>query len=137
MNPTPRFPLQVFFDGACPLCSREIDHYRRQDHQGRLLPIDISAPGFDPHSYGISLEAFMAELHAIDQSGTVYRGVAAFRAIWQAFPEKTAYRVLARLVGLPLVEPLAGRAYRLFARLRPHLPGRKPGCDGGSCRLDR
>jgi predicted DCC family thiol-disulfide oxidoreductase YuxK len=101
------------------------------------LPIDISAPGFDPQSYGISLEAFMAELHAIDQSGTVYRGVAAFRAIWQAFPEKTAYRVLARLVGLPLVEPLAGRAYRLFARLRPHLPGRKPGCDGGSCRLDR
>jgi len=74
MNSSPRFPLQVFFDGACPICSREINHYRRQDRQGRLEPIDISAPDFDPRRYGIPLEAFMAELHAIDQAGTVYRG---------------------------------------------------------------
>ena len=79
----------------------------------------------------------MAELHAIDRAGTVYRGVAAFRAIWQAFPKKTTYRFMARLLGLPLVEPLADVAYRLFARLRPHLPGRKAGCDSGSCWLDR
>ena len=127
-----KFPLQVFFDGACPLCSREIEHYRRQDRLGRLEPIDISAPDFDPRCYGIARESFMAELHAIDRAGTVYRGVAAFRAIWQAFPEKTGYRVMGRLIGLPLVEPLAGMAYRLFARLRPHLPGRKAGCDDGS-----
>lgn len=137
MSSLPRFPLQVFFDGACPLCSREIDHYRRQDRQGRLQPIDISAPDFDPRRYGIARESFMAELHAIDRAGTVYRGVAAFRAIWQAFPEKTGYRVMGRLVGLPLVEPVATQAYRLFARLRPHLPGRKADCDGGSCRIDR
>ena len=137
MNFSPHFPLQVFFDGACPLCSREIDHYRRQDRRQRLEAIDISVPGFDPQRYGISQEAFMAELHAIDQAGTVYRGVAAFRAIWQAFPEKTAYRLMARLVGMPLVEPVAAGAYRMFARLRPHLPGRKAGCDDGSCRLDR
>jgi predicted DCC family thiol-disulfide oxidoreductase YuxK len=137
MNLSPTFPLKVFFDGACPLCSREIDHYRRQDRQGKLTPIDISAPDFEPQRYGIALQAFMAELHAIDQAGTVYRGVAAFRAIWRAFPEKTAYRVLGWLIGLPLIEPLAGIAYRLFARLRPHLPGRKAGCDSGSCRIDR
>jgi len=79
----------------------------------------------------------MAELHAIDQAGKVYRGVGAFRAIWQAFPEKPAYRILVWLVGLPLVEPFAGQIYRLFARLRPHLPGRKLDCNGGSCRIDR
>jgi predicted DCC family thiol-disulfide oxidoreductase YuxK len=137
MSAAPRFPLQVFFDGACPLCSREIDHYRRQDHQQRLEAIDISAPGFDPQKYGISLEAFMAELHAIDQAGTVYRGVAAFRAIWQAFPEKIVYRAMGRLVGLPLAGRLAAMAYRIFARLRRHLPGRKSGCDQGICRIDR
>ena len=135
MNSSPRFPLQIFFDGACPLCSREIDHYRRQDRQARLDPIDISAPDFDPQCHGIALEAFMAELHAIDQAGNVYRGVAAFRAIWQAFPENPGYRVMGWLIGLPLVDPLAGVAYRIFARLRPHLPGRKAGCDSGSCRI--
>jgi predicted DCC family thiol-disulfide oxidoreductase YuxK len=132
---SPRFPLQVFYDGACPLCSREIDHYRRQDRRQWLEPIDISTPGFDPQLYGIPLAAFMAELHAIDQAGTVYRGVAAFRAIWQAFPERGLYRIMGRLVGLPLVEPLAAWFYRLFARLRPHLPGRKRSCNSGSCRI--
>ena len=130
---SPRFPLQVFYDGACPLCSREIDHYRRQDRRQWLEPIDISTPGFDPQHYGIPLAAFMAELHAIDQAGTVYRGVAAFRAIWQAFPETVVYRLMGQLVGLPLVEPLAAWVYRLFARLRPHLPGRKQSCDSDSC----
>jgi predicted DCC family thiol-disulfide oxidoreductase YuxK len=137
MNAPPRYPLQVFYDGACPLCSREIDHYRRQDRRGRLETVDISAPGFAPERYGIARDAFMAELHAIDREGTVYRGVAAFRAIWLAFPEKTVYRFMARLVGLPLVEPLARQAYRLFARLRPHLPGRKSDCEDDRCRIDK
>lgn len=40
--------------------------YRRKKHAGRLLFVDISAPGFDPAPYGIALEAFMYEMHAID-----------------------------------------------------------------------
>lgn len=137
MNRTPSFPLQVFYDGACPLCAREIAHYLRQDRHHRLQAVDISAADFDPQPYGITQPAFMAELHAIDQDGMVYRGVAAFRAIWQAFPDKTAYRFMSRLVALPLIEPLAQHGYRLFARLRPHLPGRKRACEQDRCGLPR
>ncbi|MDT8442285.1 MAG: DUF393 domain-containing protein [Desulfuromonadales bacterium] len=137
MNCAPRFPLQVFYDGACPLCAREIAHYLRQDRHQRLQAVDISAADFDPKPYGIELSAFMAELHAIDQDGTVYRGVAAFRAIWLAFPDKAAYRVMSGLFALPLLEPLAQRAYRLFARLRPHLPGRKQACEQDRCGTSR
>ena len=39
--------LTVFFDGACPICSREIAHYRRRDSEGRLRLVDIAAPSFD------------------------------------------------------------------------------------------
>jgi len=132
-----QFPLRIFYDGACPLCSREIEHYRRQDHAGRLIPVDISTADFDPEPIDIPLSAFMYELHAIDQAGQIYRGVAAFRAIWQAFPDSIGYRTLATLVSLPVINPLARLGYRVFARLRPHLPGRREHCDTGTCRIGR
>ena len=133
----PHYPLRVFYDGACPVCSREIAHYLRRDHQGKLLAVDISAADFDPQSYRIPLPSFLAELHAIDQAGTVYRGVAAFRAIWLAFPDVPHYRWLAVLLQLPLINPCARLGYRLFARFRAHLPGRRDACAVGTCRIGR
>jgi hypothetical protein len=35
--------LTIFFDGACPLCRREIAHYLRRDRSGRLAALDIAA----------------------------------------------------------------------------------------------
>ena len=135
--PLPRYPLRVFYDGACPVCSREVAHYLRHDHQGKLLAIDISAGDFDPQPYRIPLQSFLAELHAIDQAGTVYRGVAAFRAIWLAFPEVPLYRLMAVLLQLPLINPCARLGYRLFARFRTHLPGRRHACAVGACGTGR
>lgn len=132
MPVSPGFPLRVFYDGACPLCSREIEHYRRRDRAGRLIPVDISTTDFDPQPYGIALRAFMHELHVIDRRGQVFRGVEAFRAIWQAFPDAIGYRMLAAVVALPGINALARLGYRIFARLRPSLPGRRGACDGGS-----
>ena len=133
----PHYPLRVFYDGACPVCSREIAHYQRRDRHGKLIAVDISAANFDPQPYGIPLRTFQSELHAIDQEGTVYRGVEAFRAIWLAFSDRLIYRVMASLITLPLIDPCARLGYRLFARLRPHLPRRGGDCDAGTCRFDR
>jgi len=133
----PLFPLRVFYDGACSVCAGEIDHYRRLDHAGRLVAVDISAADFDPLPYGIPLEAFHYELHAIDQQGTVYRGVDAFRAIWQAFPASVLFGMLATLVTLPVIRVLARAGYRGFARVRPFLPKRRSACHSGDCRVGR
>jgi len=133
----PQFPLRVFYDGACVVCAGEIEHYRRRDQAGRLVPVDISAADFDPRPYGIPLPAFMFELHAIDQRGTIYRGVDAFWAIWQAFPSAPLFCVLSRLVTLPVVRPLARLAYRGFARIRPYLPKRRSACTSGQCQRGR
>jgi hypothetical protein len=48
--------------------------YMRKDHGGRLEFVDISTPGFNPQNYGINLDNFMFQMHAIDRSGRVYRG---------------------------------------------------------------
>jgi predicted DCC family thiol-disulfide oxidoreductase YuxK len=135
MTVPPRFPLRIFYDGACPVCSREIEHYCRRDHDGRLIAIDISAPDFDPPPCGIPRESLMYELHAIDRDGIVYRGVDAFCAIWQAFPASITYRLLGTFVNLPGISTLARLGYRGFARLRPRLPGRKENCAAGTCRI--
>lgn len=134
---SPEFPLRVFYDGACPVCSREIAGYLRKDCEGRLLPVDISAAEFDPRPFGISRQEFLNELHVIDRTGKVFRGIDAFRAIWRAFPSSGAYRLLDGLVGLPVVNLFARLGYKVFARLRPRLPGRKADCTRDRCRVGK
>jgi predicted DCC family thiol-disulfide oxidoreductase YuxK len=137
MPAPPQFPLRVFYDGSCKVCAGEIEHYRRRDQAGRLVSIDISTTDFDPSSCGIPLPALMYELHVIDRQGTIYRGVDAFWAIWQAFPAAPLFKLLGRLVTLPLLRPLARLGYRGFARIRPYLPKHRSACPTGSCRIGR
>ena len=128
------FPLQDFYDGSCSICAAEMELYRRREHGGRLIFVDVSRPDFDPAPYGIALGAFMHEMHAIDSQGRVYRGVEAFRAIWHAFPASTWYGFLGTLIALPGMNLLARLAYRGFARIRRYLPKRRNACDDGVCR---
>ncbi|HEX9078147.1 MAG TPA: DUF393 domain-containing protein [Desulfuromonadaceae bacterium] len=118
MADIPAFPLQVFFDGSCPLCAGEMEKYRAMEHDGRLLFVNIKAPRFDPTPYGITMDEFMHEMHCIDRDGRVFRGVEGFRAIWLAFPASRWYAFLARLVGFPGVNLMARLMYRCLARLR-------------------
>lgn len=137
MPDTPVFSLQVFYDGSCSVCAAEMGVYRSKEHGGRLLFVDVSAPGFDPTPYGITLDAFMYEMHAIDREGRVYRGVDAFRAIWQAFPSSTLYGLLGTLVALPGINVVARLAYRGFARIRKYLPKNRDAYRDGSCRIGK
>ena len=135
MLPFPQFPLTIFYDGACRVCAAEMSLYRKRDRTSRLVFVDISDPGFGLERNGITLDDFMAQMHAIDHCGTIYRGIEGFWAIWQAFPGSTWYGLLGRLVMLPGVNMLARTGYGLFARYRRYLP-RRHTCTDGTCRLD-
>ena len=137
MPSTPVFPITVFYDGACVVCSTEIEQYRRKNHEGRLILIDISAPDFQPEPYNIELQSFMYELHAIDQGGTVYTGIEAFWAIWQAFPASTLFGILGTLINLPVINPLARLCYKGFARFRKYLPKKSSQCASGTCKIGK
>jgi predicted DCC family thiol-disulfide oxidoreductase YuxK len=126
MLESPEFPLQVFYDGGCSVCSTEMKAYRNREYGGRLIFININAPGFDPTPFGITREAFMRELHAIDREGRIYSGVDALRAIWRAYPASTRYMLLGGLIALPGINFISRLLYRLFAMARNHLP--KPDC---------
>ena len=113
-NTDPARPL-VFYDGGCPLCRREIAHYRRIDSAQRLHWLDAVKEPETLARHGLSLEQAMAELHVLDAAGRWQRGADAFLVIWQQLP---VYRWLARIVTvLGLRRPL-GFVYRHFAAWR-------------------
>lgn len=124
-------PLTLFFDGLCPLCAREIAHYRKVDESGALEFVDIMDPGFEASAYGLDAGRIHREMHA-RRGNEVYVGVETFVAIWEALPR---YRWAARLARLPGVNGLLRVGYAAFARLRPLLPRRKERlCGAGTCR---
>lgn len=111
------WPLTLYFDGACPLCAREIKVLQRHDEKGRLLFVDISSRAFDEDALGFKSEQMRSSLHAHFADGRWVTGLDATLWSWRA-------------AGLGFwVTPLTWRAarplftagYRLFCRLRPHL----------------
>lgn len=105
----------MYYDGGCPLCRREVGHYRRLDRAGRVRFVDITQERDELEAQGVSHAQAMARLHGLDAQGRLVSGAHAFAAVWDALPY---YRWLARLLrGLRLL-PLLDLAYTRFARWR-------------------
>jgi predicted DCC family thiol-disulfide oxidoreductase YuxK len=115
----------VFYDGACPLCRREIAHYRRLRGAERLLWIDIARADAPLATYGLSRELAMARLHVRDTAGHWQTGAFGFAELWSHLP---GYRWLARTLRLLRLLPLLDRVYASFARWRL-----RRGCDERTC----
>jgi len=73
----------MFFDGGCPLCSREVDHYRALDRRHRIRWVDISREPQALIKREIDRSAAMQRLHAVDVTGEVVSGMTAFVTVWR------------------------------------------------------
>ncbi len=122
----PAVDLELFYDGACPLCAREARALRRLDRRGRLMLTDLAAPGFDSDETGIPMERLLARIHGRLPDGTIVEGVEVFRKAYEA----VGLRLLVAPTRLPGVSWLLDRAYAWFARNRLRLTGR---CEDGAC----
>ncbi len=109
MNPT------VFYDGGCPICRREIDHYRKLDAGNQVNWCDIHAEPAAVEGSGVSFEDAMARLYVLDRHGRLRSGAEAFTVIWDELP---GWRWLAKLVrALRLIGPMEW-VYGLWLRRR-------------------
>jgi predicted DCC family thiol-disulfide oxidoreductase YuxK len=117
--------LVVFYDGACPLCKREIAHYQRMHGANRVEWVDITRDSARLSAHGLSFEQAMARFHVLQSDGTWHTGAYGFVALWKHL---RALRWLA--VGLQRLRllPLTDWLYTRFARRR--LKGR---CNGSGC----
>jgi len=123
------YPLTAFFDGACPICAREIALMKRLDRRRQVEFCDFSSQEYDATSRGFAAADLGTVIHARRADGSVITGVEVFRAMWEA----VGLGVLAKLSRLSLVEPLVLRAYAWFARNRLRLTGRLKACTGDAC----
>jgi len=111
----PRSRVTVWFDGACPLCRREIALMRRLDRHGALHLIDVS----DERSVcPLDRASLLARFHAQVDDGPLLDGAAAFAAVWRALPGLRPLGIAARWRPLAW---LLERAYVAFLRHRPRL----------------
>lgn len=122
--------LQIYYDGHCHLCSREIEHYRKRAIPGDVDFIDIASQSFDAIREGFDPKRVQLHLHA-RLDGQLYIGVDAFLAIWKVIP---GYNWANKFVGFPGIYHLTRIAYSIFARIRPMLPKRR-NCVDGSCQV--
>jgi demethoxyubiquinone hydroxylase (CLK1/Coq7/Cat5 family) len=107
--------LTVYFDGACPVCSREIATYRRQAGAEACTWVDVSACESAALGQDLSREQALARMHVRRADGTLVSGAAAFAQMWQSLP---ATRWLGRVAGWPPVTAVLELAYRAFLRVR-------------------
>jgi len=107
--------VTVWYDGACPLCLREIAVMRRLDRQGRITFVDVAAAA-DP-SCPVDRAQLLARFHA-EEDGVIHSGAAAFAAMWRAIPWLRPLGLAARNGAVLRV---LEAAYVRFLRIRPWL----------------
>lgn len=109
--------LTVYFDGSCPLCRAEIEHYREQEGASRLNFRDVSQAG-QPLERDLERTQAMSRFHVRPSDGGLLSGAAAFVSIWRLLPR---WRWAARIADLPGAMLLLEFGYRLFLPFRPIL----------------
>jgi predicted DCC family thiol-disulfide oxidoreductase YuxK len=121
--------FEVFFDGECPLCVREIAMLRRLDRNERIRFTDIAAPDFDPAVVGVPFETLMARIHgrALGARSELVEGVEVFRRLYTA----VGLGPVVALTRLPGVRSALELGYQWFAKNRLKLTGRPDACASG------
>ena len=114
--------IKLLFDGACPLCVREVNFLKRKDgDRGLIKFIDIAAEDYDPaDNANIDFETAMGRIHAVLPNGEIVRDVEVFRQIYDILGIGWIYAV----TKLPLVGRLADLLYGVWAEYRLLLTGR-------------
>jgi predicted DCC family thiol-disulfide oxidoreductase YuxK len=108
--------LTVYYDGACPLCSREIAVYRRQTGSERCVWVDASSCPESALGTGLSRDSALARFHVRRTDGLLVEGMRGFTVLWRVLPRFAWAGRIASIGPLPL---LLDVAYLVFLRIRP------------------
>lgn len=122
--------VTMFFDGACPICSREARFLMKRNRAGHIKFEDTSRPGFDPKAFGIPTDTNRV-IHGLLPDGTVIRGMEVFRAVYKAI----GLGFLMAPTGWPILRPIFDAFYLIFAKNRMRIGKLFGRCEQGSCEV--
>lgn len=120
VNPHPA--LTVLYDGACPLCRREMAVYQglQPVHPGQTVNFSDVSRSDCAVPLGGERSEYLARFHVQRADGQLLSGASAFVALWAALPGWRYLAMVARLPGATLALELV---YRAFLRVRPQMQG--------------
>jgi len=111
----PERRLRVFFDGSCPLCSREIKFYRRLAGSNKCNWIDANTMSAGEIPPNFTREDLLNRFHVEHPTEGFLSGALAFGMLWsEMFGRSWIYK----FVKWPIVTFVAELAYRGFLPLR-------------------
>jgi len=105
----------VYYDGGCPVCSREVRFYQDRDGSNSFTWVDVARGDEAALGPGLSRNEALARLYVRRADGRLVSGAAAFAEIWRGMP---GLRWLGRLLAIPPFGAAAELGYRLFLRAR-------------------
>ncbi|MFK8026861.1 MAG: thiol-disulfide oxidoreductase DCC family protein [Gammaproteobacteria bacterium] len=112
MNSNPHI---VFYDDTCPLCNREIEHYKRVKTVHSIDWVGIESSWEHVQQYGYSKETLLRRIHAVHSDGSTVSGAAVFALIWSSLEY---YRVLGFVVTKFRLVSMLDFFYKYFAEWR-------------------
>ena len=108
----------MYYDGACPLCAREIGFYKGQEGADQVHWVDVSRCESVNVAPDLRRDEALARLTVSEADGRLVSGGGAFIRIWARLPR---FRWLARLLQVQPLPWLLHHAYEIFLLLRPYL----------------
>lgn len=97
----------VLYNSQCPVCNVEVGHYARYAGEAGL-PIRFDDLNIDAwEQWGLDFDTAARRLY-VHHDGVLTSGVPAFLVLWAQMPR---YRLLGKLLGLPVIKQVASAAY--------------------------
>ncbi|TYQ24887.1 DUF393 domain-containing protein [Pseudanabaena sp. UWO311] len=114
--------IKLLYDGACPLCVREVNFLKSKDgDRGLINFVDIAADDYDPaDNAGIDFETAMGRIHAVLPNGEIVQNVEVFRRTYDILGIGWIYAI----TKIPIFGSLADILYGVWADYRLLLTGR-------------
>ena len=107
--------IEIFYDGKCGLCSKEINYYKRISPKNIFKWNDIANNPNELKNIKVSQYDALMYLHGLDRDKNLKIGVDAFILIWD---QLRFWNLLSFLVKLPIIYSIAKCLYNLFASYR-------------------
>ena len=114
--------IKLLYDGACPLCVREVSFLQKRDAGRELVAfVDIADLDYVPEENGgIDFETAMGLIHAVLPDGSTLVGVPVFRKVYDVLGMGWVYAI----TKVPIIGPIADFVYDVWADWRLKLTGR-------------
>ena len=127
--------LTIFYDSACPLCANEMAQLKKNDRLNKIHLEDLNSEDLLTRYPDIDIEKANTILHGLTADGKMLLGLDVTAMAWGL----TGKHCWVKLLRLPLIKPVADKAYLAFAKNRYRisylLTGQKR-CTADSCSIE-